>query len=185
MTTLDTILLLVGVALIVHGPKLASVLWSRAKKLRAPSPAVCGIIAACIVLACMLLGCAGIGYVIGSGWKVVPVPPGPPTPDVVVPPDAPAVKILRATYVFEKDDGGVPSGVRTALDKLNRQGIIATDFEDDTKDASGDVPEQYKIALAEAQKASLPAFVVEGDNGKVKVVKKPTTEAECLEAAKP
>lgn len=110
--------------------------------------------------------------------SVPTVPDKPPEP-----PPAP-VKVLRVTYVWEKDKGGIPPGVRAALDKLNRQGIIATDFEEDTKNGNGEVPAQYKLALAEAQKFGLPALVVEGEGNKVKTAKV-TTEAETLEAAKP
>jgi hypothetical protein len=107
-----------------------------------------------------------------------------PSPTVPTEPDKPApVKVLRVTYVWEKDKGGVPPGVRAALDKLNRQGIVATEFEEDTKNGAVAVPAQYKLALAEAQKLGIPALVVEGEGNKVRTVKV-TTEAEVLEAAK-
>jgi hypothetical protein len=105
-------------------------------------------------------------------------------PDVVAPvePVVPA-KPTKVTYVHEKDQGGVPSGVRVALDKLNRQGIVATEFEDDTTNANQQVPAQYKIAKAEADKAGTPVLVVQSGDVVLRVVKV-KTEAEVMEAAK-
>ncbi len=88
-------------------------------------------------------------------------------------------KTDRVTYVFEKDDGTPPPAVMAALNKLNREGIVATAFEDDTRDGNGNVPEQYKVALEAAQKYSLPALVVQAGT-KVKATLKPTTESEAL-----
>jgi hypothetical protein len=103
---------------------------------------------------------------LAARWVIVgtptPVPaPSPPnkpdepqpTPKPVEP--APAT-ITAVVYVYEKDTGAVPSGVRVALDKLNRSGILATEFEDDTTDGDDDVPLQYQIALNAARAKSLP-----------------------------
>jgi hypothetical protein len=105
-------------------------------------------------------------------------------PDVVAPvePVAPA-KPTKVTYVHEKDQGGVPSGVRVALDKLNRQGVLATEFEDDTTNAAQQVPAQYRIAKAEADKAGTPVLVVQAGDVVLRVAKV-KTEAETLEAAR-
>lgn len=100
-------------------------------------------------------------------------------PDLVTPskPDA-------AVYVYEKDDGSVPPPVLAALSTLNKQGIAATTFEDDTVDGSGEVPDQYRVPLAAAKEAGLPSLVVSGGGKVIRVAKAPKTEAEVLEAAK-
>jgi hypothetical protein len=71
-----------------------------------------------------------------------------------------------------------------ALDKLNRREppIMATAFEEDTKDATGETPHQYKPALIAAQAAGLPALVVQAGDKVLKVVKAPKTDTEVLEA---
>lgn len=115
----------------------------------------------------------------------VVVPPVDPPPVVVDPPEPPpvTVKATAATYVYEKDSGGVPSHVLTGLNRLNREKkIVATLYEDDTPDGSGEVPEQYKVPLKAAQDAGLPALVVTAGNVVLKVVKAPKTEAELMEA---
>jgi hypothetical protein len=93
-------------------------------------------------------------------------------------------KVTAVTYVYEKDSGGVPSAVGGALDKLNRREppIMATAFEEDTKDATGDTPLQYKAALIAAQAAGLPVLVVQAGDKVLKVVKAPKTDSEVLEA---
>jgi hypothetical protein len=95
-----------------------------------------------------------------------------------------AQKATAVTYVYEKDSGGVPSAVGGALDKLNRREppIMATAFEEDTKDATGDTPLQYKAALIAAQAAGLPVLVVQAGDKVLKVVKAPKTDSEVLEA---
>jgi hypothetical protein len=108
-----------------------------------------------------------------------PPPPGPDPPPVVVDPSVP----MAATYVYEKDDTAIPVGVSTGLNRLNRErGVLATLFEDDTRDGDGDVPDQYRVALAAAVQAGLPAFVVTAGDKVLVVVKAPTTEAQILEA---
>ena len=107
-------------------------------------------------------------------------PTTPTTPPVVVP----VVKPDAVTFVYEKDSHAVPSGVMAALNTLNRAGILATIFEQDTKDGTEDTPEQYKIPLAAAQQAGLPALVVTAGNKVLKVVKDPKTKEQVIEAAK-
>jgi hypothetical protein len=66
-----------------------------------------------------------------------------------------------AVYVYEKDATAIPVGVTVGLDRLNRERhIVATLLEADTTDGSGDVPEQYREALAAATASGLPALVV-------------------------
>jgi len=87
------------------------------------------------------------------------------------------------TYIYEKDQGGVPSPVSVALDKLNRKGILSTTFEEDTVDGQGEVPEQYKVPLKAAQEAGLPAVVATAGDKVLRVDKAPKSEAEILELA--
>jgi hypothetical protein len=94
----------------------------------------------------------------------------------------PSTKADAATYVYEKSQHAIPSAVLSGLNKLNRERkIVATLFEADTKDGSGDTPEQYKAPLAAATTAGLPALVATA-GATVLNVAKPTTEAETLEA---
>lgn len=108
--------------------------------------------------------------------------PTPPTPTTPVDPST--KKISRVTYVFEKDTTTIPRPVALALQKLNAQGIMATEFEEDTRDGTDSIPDQYAIPLAAAQQAGLPALVVQSHFEVVRVVKSPTTEQQVLEAAK-
>jgi hypothetical protein len=66
-----------------------------------------------------------------------------------------------AVYVYEKDESAIPVGVTVGLNRLNRERhIVATLLEADTTDGAGDVPEQYREALAAATASGLPALVV-------------------------
>lgn len=122
-----------------------------------------------------------IGMVFSGGVRLpsFTLPSLPNFPSIVAPTQPTAV-----TYVYEKDAGGIPSGVASGISKLNAQGILATTFEEDTTDGSGETPEQYKAAKEAATKAGLPALVVQAGNVATKVVKGPTTEQHVLEAAK-
>jgi hypothetical protein len=96
-----------------------------------------------------------------------PVPPGPVNP------------ATAATYIYEKDDTAVPVAVSTGINRLNREKkIVATLFEEDTRDGNGEVPDQYKAPLGAAQQAGLPALVVTNGEKVLNVVKDPKTEAE-------
>jgi hypothetical protein len=95
--------------------------------------------------------------------------------------------VTAVTYVYEKDQGGIPSAVAAALNQLNRRvpPILATPFEEDTKDETGDTPHQYKPALIAAQAAGLPVLVVQAGDKVLKVIKAPKTDTEVLEAVGP
>ncbi len=113
---------------------------------------------------------------------VTPVDPDKPLPPAPVDPDT---KVTSAVYVFEKDQGGVPAAVMSGMNRLNREKkIVATVYEQDSKDGTGDTPDQYKVPLEEAKKAGLPALVLMADKTFLKVVKAPKTEAEVVEAIK-
>ena len=118
---------------------------------------------AALVLMCLLLAACD--------------PPVPPEPPVVVP------DTVAVVYVYEKDDTAVPPGVAAALAKLNADGTaVATEFEQNTVDGTGETPEQYKVALAAAQSAGLPTLVVLHDGVPVKHVVNPQTMEDVMEA---
>jgi hypothetical protein len=107
------------------------------------------------------------------------------TPDPTLPPST--TKVDRVTYVYEKDQGGVPVNVQVALAKINEgRKILASEFEDDTVDGDGDVPDQYKIALEQSKTTGIPCLVVQSGTKVVRVVKitKTTTLNEIMEAVK-
>lgn len=122
----------------------------------------------------LFLAVVGVGLWLSFGGKL---------PDTIAP--APVNKVSAVTFIFEKDDSPIPPPVLAALNALNRRGIVATTFDDDTVDGSGEIPAQYKIPLEEARKAGLPTLVVMAGESVVKVVKNPKSEAEVLEAVGP
>jgi hypothetical protein len=97
---------------------------------------------------------------------------------------APAPTVSRVVYVFEKDDGPVPSPVSAALNALNRRDIVATTWDDDTTDGEGEVPDQYKVPLEESRKAGTPLLVVLNGDEVIRVVKAPTTLEQIEEATR-
>ena len=102
-------------------------------------------------------------------------------------PDKPPVtpsRIDKVVYVYEKDDNVIPKPVAFAMQRLNDEykDVVATEFEEDTLDGNDEIPDQYKIALAAARKAGLPALVIQAGDKVVKVVKKPETEADVMDA---
>jgi hypothetical protein len=91
----------------------------------------------------------------------------------------------QVVYVYEKDDGPVPRPVAGALMEINLNEALkieATEFESDTVDPDGDVPEQYQAALAAAKEAGLPALVVLAGDTVVKVIKDPSTMEQVMES---
>lgn len=114
--------------------------------------------------------------VVGDPPKPNP-PPGPIDP-------APS-KVDRVTYVYEKSLHPILPEVSAALSKLNtEQGILATVFEQDSKDGDGNIPDQYKIALEAARKAGLPCLVVQSGTTVYKVKQSPKTATDVMEAIK-
>jgi len=126
---------------------------------------------------------AAVAYLLAERGTLPVLPVDPDKPEPVVPSD-PTVRVDRVTYVYEKDDGSVPRPVAFALAKLSQTHVIATEFDQHSTNGSGQVPSQYKIALAAARQAGLPALVVQSGDQVVRVVKSPTTEAAVMEAAK-
>lgn len=114
-----------------------------------------------------------------------PRPPPDEIPTVPAPgPTTPTTPATAVTYVYEKDVTAIPSPVAAGLNRLNREKkIVATLFEEDTVDGTGQTPEQYRVPLSAAQAAGLPALVVTAGATVLKVVKAPTTEQQVMEAA--
>jgi len=94
-------------------------------------------------------------------------------------------KVTRATYVYEKDSNPVPPEVAAELQRLNADAdssVVATEFEEDTKNGLGETPTQYVQALKAAKAEGLPCLVIEQADGTIKVVSDPRTKADVLEA---
>jgi hypothetical protein len=120
---------------------------------------------------------------IGTGPRPVdPIDPDKPPP---VEPPPPTTKATSVVFVYEKDSHEVPKPVLAALNKLNREKKVrATLLEADTVDGTGQVPEQYKAALAAAKEKGLPCLVLTTDEGRkvLSVVPNPKTEDAVLKA---
>lgn len=116
-----------------------------------------------------------------------PFPTTPTDPNLppVTPPTNPG-KITQLTYVYEKDDNPTPRQVRTALQQIQggSLGIVATEYEQNTPDGTGQVPTQYQIALKAAKEKGLPALVVQSGNVVLKVISDPQTTQQVLDAIK-
>ena len=102
--------------------------------------------------------------------------------DVIPVPGVPSSnKIDRVTYVYEKDEGGVPPGVASALMQLNTMGIIATDHDKDTVNGEGNTPAQYVIAMNETKTTGIPVLVFQAGQKVAKTIK-PTVDPNNAEA---
>lgn len=179
--------LLAILALVIFGPRLARAAWDSVGDWRAAGGAAWDgakrlyavgnnnfALGLAVGLLAGVAGVWGVGHLPNIKW-----------PDVVPPVVQPTPKASSVVYVYEKDNGTVPSAVAVALDRLNRQGVLATAFEEDTTDGNGQVPAQYVTAKAEATKAGLPALVVQAGDKVTRVVKAPTSEQQVLEAIAP
>ena len=123
--------------------------------------------------------------IVVGGSAVPPADPTLPPEDPNHPPNP--SKIDRVTWVWEKDNGPVPRHVAAALQRINADrsaGVFASDFEDDTVDGDGQVPDQYKAALEASKTAGVPVLVFQSGSTVVKTMKDPKTEAEIMEALK-
>lgn len=161
----------------------AKLWWVRAKPyLSAGGSAAKGALKSWLAIFCcgVIVGTfvpPAISWVREHGWQ------WPTIPEIVTPAPPAPTKPTGIVYVYEKDQGGVPSPVSVALDKLNRKGILATTFEEDTVDGTGQTPDQYRVPLKAAQEAGLPAVVATNGDKVLRVVKAPTQEAQVLELA--
>lgn len=109
-------------------------------------------------------------------------PPPTPPPD---PTDPPLPKATAVIYVYEKDQHSPPRAVQAALDRINAAGsVVASIFEQDATSGTGQVPAQYRAALAAAKAAGLPCLVVTAGDQVLRVVTNPQTEADVSEALK-
>lgn len=134
-----------------------------------------------VVLLCVLSalgpGRASLPSLPAWEWPTITIHDFTPSPVVE--------KATAATYVYEKDQHAIPSHVLVALNRINRErGIVATLVEADLKDGSGDVPDQYKVPIAAAKQAGLPAVVVTAGDKVLSVLKDPKDEQAVLDAAK-
>jgi len=130
-----------------------------------------------------------VGIVVTSSGKVKFIEAKTMTNPTDPPPST--NKPTRAVYLYEKDSGAVPPQVAGALNAINKQaletgsGFVAAEFEDDTVDGTGQVPDQFKVAREEALKVGLPCLVVLSGDKVVRTVKAPKTAREVEEAVKP
>lgn len=109
---------------------------------------------------------------------------GPVIPDPTIPgptPDEPPSQVTQVTYVYEKSRHYLPNQVAAELDRLNRAGILATSFEADTVDSTGQTPRQYVAALAAAKAAGLPCLVSQRGSTVFRVKVKPLVTADVQE----
>lgn len=168
-------LLLVAVLASLLQP-LWPVLWAKVKPLAARAvgavPSKWQMVAAAYVVGLLM------GGVLANGLPSINLPSWN-VPSILAP-----SKVTAATYVYEKDAGTPPPGVLAGLSTLNAQGIIATTFEEDTTDGTGETPAQYKLAKEEATKAGLPALVIQAGDKVIRVIKAPATDSHVLEAIK-
>jgi len=111
---------------------------------------------------------------------------GPRPPPITDPTKPPPQQATGAVYIFEKDLHQVPRPVSAALNRLNleRESFVAAELDQDVIAGSGQAPAQYQAALAAAKAAGLPALVVLGPSGVLRVVRDPKTEADVMEAVR-
>ncbi len=100
------------------------------------------------------------------------------------PPETPVdAKADRVTYVYEREEGGVPRPISAKFRELSESGITANAVDIDTVNGLGQTPEQYKVAFA-AARGKLPAIVVQAGDKVIRVVEKPQTAKDVEEAIK-
>ena len=110
-------------------------------------------------------------------------PVDPERPDKPDRPLDPTTKVTAVAYVYEKNDTSIPSAVVAALNRLNRERqIVATVVEDDVTDGDDEVPEQYRLPIAAARDAGLPALVVLSGSQVIRVVPAPNSAQQVWEA---
>jgi hypothetical protein len=121
-----------------------------------------------------------------------PTDPTDPQPDPNDPSDPnQTTKPTAAHYLFDKSQNPVPAKVAAALAEINKATvdggstkILADEFEVHTTDGTGEIPDQYKVALSEANKIGIPCLVVMAGDRVLRTVKAPTTKEEVLNAVK-
>lgn len=121
----------------------------------------------------ILMGVLNGGALDGCSLPDIPVPE-------IIAPDTP--KATRAIYVYEQRQGSVQAPIQSALNKLNRQGFMATAVDQHVQDGDGNIPAQYVEAIPAAIQSGLPALVIMAGDKVLKVVPNPRTEEAVLEA---
>lgn len=138
-------------------------------------------------------GLATASVTLGGTAPADPTQPSPHPSDPNSPTTPATTKVDHLTYVYDKDQGPVPRTVSAALAKLNAgttgvahglTPITADEFEIHDTDGDNEVPDQFKVAKEQAEKAGLPSLVATSGGKWVRTVKSPKSEAEVLEAAK-
>lgn len=92
----------------------------------------------------------------------------------------PTPEVDRVVYVYEIRDGAVPPAVLAGINELKRSGIDASSWEDDVRDADGEIPDQYRGAAAAASETGTPVLVALAGDEVVRTVKAPTEKAQVL-----
>lgn len=101
-----------------------------------------------------------------------------------IPPVVPVETISKITYVYEKDEGGVPSAILAALSEVesSHASVTVSVFEDDTVDGTGQVPVQFQRAKEASDKYGRPCLVAESVERVVRVRLKPKGREDVLYA---
>lgn len=173
----------IAVAVLFGGPIVAWLQWAYASlKARTQTlPSLSGIFSATVTIPIWKALALVVAFWLISGGVTLPIPSLPTNwnlpswlPSFISKADA-------AVYVYEKDASSVPNEVAAAIDKLNRERkITASQYEHDTKNGIGGVPEQYKAAVVAAEAAGLPALVASAGSKVLKVTKDPRTIADVI-----
>jgi len=153
--TIIAIALIIFGGPIVAGLRLAA-LWAWSLLPKAKLPSMAGIFEAKVSIEAWKLAAICLVVLLSRGVSLPAFPTDwklPSIPSIIAP-----AKVTAVTYVFEKNDGGIPSGVTAGIGALNARGIMATTYEVPKEGES--VPEQYKAALAEYKAQGGPPFRV-------------------------
>jgi hypothetical protein len=116
--------------------------------------------------------------VVGSGPEPLRPSLPKPGPEPTTPSEPAPSAVTMVVYIYEKDQGGVPSQVMAGLNKVNRDSgfkIKAVTHEHDSKNGKSDIPKEYKPAMSESEKTGLPVLVVLAGDKVFRSIKDPKT----------